>query len=405
MASWLLVAVNIDRLIAVSFLSLSKKWCTPQVAMFVSLFLALSLALINAHLIYFIDSDDQYFTINIIKNESYSNNITTDYLFGIDYSVINIKSNTLPVNPYVYQKCLVKPNYPSYTYFFKNIFTWIDTSLQVIIPFVIMLICNMNIIHQTLFTKRISKGKNLKRLKKIKGMCYMIVTLSVLFFILEAPVLIFISLMQESWKEDESTQLIWTVINLMMYTNHVINFISYCMTGTKFRRELLRLFIIKTTISTTFSKFSSLYSTKNKTNKANNHQNQIINKQNGTLLDQDVSIETKKQRKKNLHVNFETQKEISNNCVLNNNKVDTMKDAELEFILNKIKTIESDNSTDSNPSVSNSRSSSLRTKISFKLKTFSKRKVINANESKPDTKAVIDYDDIDIEMDDDDDID
>ena len=177
------------------------------------------------------------------------------------------------------------------------------------------------------------------------------------------------------------------------------------MTGTKFRRELLRLFIIKTTISTTFSKFSSLYSTKNKTNKANNHQNQIINKQNGTLLDQDVSIETKKQRKKNLHVNFETQKEISNNCVLNNNKVDTMKDAELEFILNKIKTIESDNSTDSNPSVSNSRSSSLRTKISFKLKTFSKRKVINANESKPDTKAVIDYDDIDIEMDDDDDID
>ncbi len=37
------------------------------------------------------------------------------------------------------------------------------------------------------------------------------------------------------------TELLWTIINLMMYTNHVINFISYCMTGTKFRRELLRL--------------------------------------------------------------------------------------------------------------------------------------------------------------------
>lgn len=56
MASWLLVAVNIDRLIAASFLSLSKKWCTPRMAFKVSLLIALVLIALNAHFLYFVDS-------------------------------------------------------------------------------------------------------------------------------------------------------------------------------------------------------------------------------------------------------------------------------------------------------------------------------------------------------------
>lgn len=56
MASWLLVAVNIDRLIAASFLTLSKRWCTPRTALKVSLYLALSLFALNAHFLFFVDS-------------------------------------------------------------------------------------------------------------------------------------------------------------------------------------------------------------------------------------------------------------------------------------------------------------------------------------------------------------
>lgn len=74
-----------------------------------------------------------------------------------------------PVNPYVYQKCLIKRNYPGYSYFFQHIFTWIDASAQVILPFAIMLICNVNIIHKVLLTKNRTNGKNIKRLRKIKG--------------------------------------------------------------------------------------------------------------------------------------------------------------------------------------------------------------------------------------------
>lgn len=58
MASWLLVAVNIDRLIAASFLSLSKKWCTPHMALKVSFIIALVLISLNAHFLFFVDSPD-----------------------------------------------------------------------------------------------------------------------------------------------------------------------------------------------------------------------------------------------------------------------------------------------------------------------------------------------------------
>lgn len=78
----------------------------------------------------------------------------------------------------------------------------------------------------------------------------MIVSVSIIFFVLEFPILIFICLMQGEWLSPDLPyfDLFWTVMNLMMYTNHVINFISYCMTGTKFRRELFRLIRIDSII-------------------------------------------------------------------------------------------------------------------------------------------------------------
>jgi hypothetical protein len=114
-----------------------------------------------------------------------------------------------------------------------------------------MLFCNVNIIFKVLFAKKRTNGKNLKRLRKIKGMCIMIVSVSILFFVLEFPILIFICLMQGEWLSPELPffDLFWTIMNLMMYTNHVINFLSYCMTGTKFRRELFRLLSLNTLLS------------------------------------------------------------------------------------------------------------------------------------------------------------
>jgi len=142
--------VNIDRLVAVSFLGFSKKFCTPQVAMWVSLGLAFSLALINSHLIYFIDSnEDPLFMDEIFQtnktSKNYDSNKTNYLLFNQTMSLDNSLVSSIPVNPYVYQRCLIRQHSPSYTYFFKHIFPWIDTSLQVFIiciyTFFILLYC------------------------------------------------------------------------------------------------------------------------------------------------------------------------------------------------------------------------------------------------------------------------
>jgi hypothetical protein len=224
MASWLLVAVNIDRLIAASFLSLSKKWCTPRTALKVSLYLSIVLTVLNAHFIYFVDSsvhdypkikvnlDNKSSPASLIdaKSDNYSTQTflfigggsgsvrskhnrtrlradgseqqewhTTSYLFSTflspkltthedDNETYEMRPKEA-INPYVYQKCLIKANYPRYSFFFQNIFTWIDASAQVILPFIIMLVCNVNIIHKVLLTKNRTNGRNIKRLRKIKG--------------------------------------------------------------------------------------------------------------------------------------------------------------------------------------------------------------------------------------------
>ena len=129
--------MNIDRLIAVSFLSLSKKFCTPQVAVWVSLALALSLGFINSHLIYFIESNEDPLFIyeNFQSNKtinSFDLNKTNYMLYNQTMSSLdNSLIASIPVNPYVYQRCLIRQHSPSYTYFFKHIFPWIYTSLQV----------------------------------------------------------------------------------------------------------------------------------------------------------------------------------------------------------------------------------------------------------------------------------
>jgi hypothetical protein len=144
--------------------------------------------------------------------------------------------NETTINPFVYKKCIInKEKYQSYNDFFQNIFPWIDTSTQVIVPFIIMIFCNCNIIYKVILANKKSNSQNLKRLRKIKGMCIII------FIVLELPVLIVICLIQGGWIPPESkcNEFLFIITSLMMYMNHIINFVSYAMTGTQFRHELL----------------------------------------------------------------------------------------------------------------------------------------------------------------------
>ena len=172
-------------------------------AIIVSLCLALVFIIINSHFIFFVNSSliSNHYYLNLsrdylYKNIHYRENLTTRHsnsssiLFndntitsgGISFKKIHVTPDVLEVlehssvNPFVYSKCLIKTDWPRYNYFFVNIFTWIDAGAQVILPFIIMVICNVNIIYKVLLTKSKTNGKNSKRLRKIKGMCIMIIS-------------------------------------------------------------------------------------------------------------------------------------------------------------------------------------------------------------------------------------
>nr|QVK45798.1 G protein-coupled receptor [Proales similis] len=279
LASWLLVAVNIDRLIAASFLTLSKRWCTPRNAVKVSLVIALFLFVLNSHFILLVGSDPSTANQSPATALDSSRSVKSNQSVSVAQHDQTTNRSAQPVNPFVYKFCVIDQDWPIYNLFFQTVFPWIDISAQVVLPFIIMLICNVNIIQKVLLAKNRTNGKNSKRLRKIRGMCVMIVTVSILFFILEAPALIFICLMQSKYFHDltrPEIRLFWAVANLMMYFNHGINFLSYCMTGTKFRRELIKLLFLNKLfkqLSNQIGLFSSNYQreqTLNPTTRINN---------------------------------------------------------------------------------------------------------------------------------------
>jgi len=184
--------------------------------------------------------------------------------------------------------------------------------------------------------------------------------------------------MQEDWMEDPFYQLFWTIINLMMYTNHVINFLSYCMTGTKFRRELIRLFVPKSVATRYLNIKPNHHTIVNLNNKLI-----VINKKKNQEQANNGMIKIKR---KNLKVSFEDISKQNDSVAVNNAKADLN---EIDFILTRIKDVESNNSFESdmsnmkNTSRRNSNRTSMTKKISLKLKNISKRKSTLSDSNEP----------------------
>ena len=89
-----------------------------------------------------------------------------------------------------------------------------------------------------------------------------IISITCIFILLTLPIMLFIILMKlsSSSKIDKNLSylgslfanmdpscksILWAVVNIFMYTNHSINFVMYCLTGSKFRTELATLFLPK----------------------------------------------------------------------------------------------------------------------------------------------------------------
>ena len=254
-SSWLLVGANLDRLIIViSSNKYSQIWCSKRTATKFSAILLLILIVLNLHFLVFVES--------LESNKNSSSNSTAP-------KVVN-------VNPFVYPKCTLKKN-KKYIYFYNNIFTWIDTCVYCLLPFLIMLICNVTLIKHVFKTKQnLLKQQSFKpkysvmslyksankssasvskhvqgyrpqatdSIERMRNMAITIISVTMLFIVFTVPINIFIPIITAMNKHDQIEDLIFSILNNMVNANHSVNFFIYYITNSKFNKELKILVVL-----------------------------------------------------------------------------------------------------------------------------------------------------------------
>lgn len=126
-SSWLLTAANLDRFVYVLSYKHSKKWCTKKIALRVTSLILFILIMINIHFLLFVDAKQEKSNKNSSKIEH-------------------------TIHPIVYPLCQTKPG--TYSYFYANYYSWIDSFVFSFVPFVIMLICNLALVAKVFQTKQ-----------------------------------------------------------------------------------------------------------------------------------------------------------------------------------------------------------------------------------------------------------
>ena len=204
-ATWLVVVMTSERFIAVGFPLKRPSWCTVRRAKIVLASLVLIAVLLNAQYLYLIES------------------------------------HISPVGGFT---CRYKPELQQYT---SEIWNWIEMVAIFVIPQIMIFLLNIAIMT---ILKRASRGivlQNQSEAKHVDSVTVMLITVSLVFFILTAPWAVFLIYSSQFWNYKSSFSA-WanyiflnTFLRLMNDLNHCINFFLYCASGTSFRRDLRKL--------------------------------------------------------------------------------------------------------------------------------------------------------------------
>ncbi|CAH1775163.1 unnamed protein product [Owenia fusiformis] len=212
-AIWLLVGVTLDRFVAVCFPHSAKRWCTRQTASRVCLVIPIVAILKNTHL--FWTKGNQWEAVG---------NVT---------SLVSVCGHPSPA--YAYFETYVRP--------------WIAMALYAYIPVIVVVICNLSIVLRLRKLRKKIKPDTIvsdRNQPKIKSsMTIMFISVSLVFLILVVPSITVI-VSQPIWvKTDEDkavSKLLSAITENMVYVHHGINFYLYCLTGKRFRAEVMTLF-------------------------------------------------------------------------------------------------------------------------------------------------------------------
>jgi hypothetical protein len=242
-SSLLLCMLNIDRFFGCVLVLKASIFCKPIVARRLVILTFFFLFLVNMHFL-------------IAMGDS-STPTRYTYINGTIENDINAnKSQLHRIREFV---CQPDPSKHVYSFFFYNIYFYLDGAIYCIIPFFIMIVCNFLIIFKIKqsrinskqvimskkpnidFTYNIRKNRS-SMLASERRLSIILVGISISFLILTIPVFIMENLDHlGSFNEQKFWKVGMALSYMMMYSNHVINFFFYCLLGPKFRSEVKKL--------------------------------------------------------------------------------------------------------------------------------------------------------------------
>ena len=211
----LLVAVSVQRYLAIAKHHYSKRHCTVK----------------NA-----------YIVISLICFLS----IFIQLHWGIFYELqlIPIKQTSSSLNRTItYRRiCNVSSTYPGYVWFRSKMLGSIQWFLFTLFPFITMLILNSLILKVIASARRIQQRmnqKNQRKKAKQRNMTIMLLSVSCVFLLLTAPASTFMAFGHLFRNlHGQNSQSLWTMFSLIYYANTAANFILYFLTANVFRQEL-----------------------------------------------------------------------------------------------------------------------------------------------------------------------
>ncbi|KAL8596479.1 hypothetical protein ACOMHN_044017 [Nucella lapillus] len=239
-----LLAMTVDRFIVVKFPLKAQGWCTPKSAIKVITGLGIFSFALNFQI---------FFNRRLILSGNVDDPLMCWYPAG------DIEN------------------------FMEKIYTVIDASIYSFIPFFSLLILNLLIIrqlkHANKFSKQFTENRDTKRTPKAKdvetesvsstewskvnsnrnggpaakkksmtstNINVMFLLVSFTFLLLTSPIVIVLLYGRHYWKpstipERAQFRLTMACVDNIMYSNHAVNFLLYCISGRRFREELKRL--------------------------------------------------------------------------------------------------------------------------------------------------------------------
>lgn len=229
---WLIIAVTIERFIAVKFPLRAPRMCNVTRARIVIIAVVVAICCLNSHILWTVE----------LRYKGHNETLTPE--------------------------CEASE---SHTVLVKEVWPWVDAAVYSFVPFVIITILNVLIVRQVLSARERrsklqnmelttnflrSKGSHKRPNESSKKLTCMLLAVSFTFLLTTLPMnmLQIVSAFFGADSESADPQayrkryaqltLARTVAELLMYVNHSVNFFLYCATGRKFRKQVKDMFCV-----------------------------------------------------------------------------------------------------------------------------------------------------------------